>query len=182
MKNKGFYMMLAGCIAALGLVVCWLIFGSKMPVKVPTGKDITVAVNMKNTVLSREENGRKLWEFLVEEANQDNGTKHIVMKGLSGKVYRKDGSFIEIKADSGKLMPKTNDFELEGNIRAELKNEGYVAANKMHWNQKTETITATESVVIVKGDVKVSGDKVITTSALKKLKVTGHAKAEKGGI
>lgn len=181
MKNKGFYLMLAGCVAALGLVVCWLIFGSKLPVTVPVSKDITVSMNMKNTVLSREQDGKKLWEFLVQEANQDSKSKHIIMKGVSGKVYRKDGSFIDIKADGGRFIPKSNDFSLEGNVRAELKNEGYVTAKTMKWQQKTETITAIGSVVIVKGDVKVSGDKAVTTSALKKLKVTGNAKAEKGG-
>ncbi len=173
--------MLAGCVAALGLVVCWLIFGSKMPVKVPVGKDITIGANMKNTVISREQDGKKIWEFLVEEANQETKNNQLYLKGIKGKVYRKDGKVIDIVGDKGQLAVSSNDFILMGNVKAELKDEGQITCNLVKWEQKTETITATGKVVIVKGNIKVSGDKAVTTSALKKLKVTGHAKAEKGG-
>lgn len=181
MKNKGFYLMLAGCVAALGLVVCWLIFGSKLPVKVPEGTNITMGANMKNTVLSREQDGKKLWEFLVEEVNQETKNNQLYLKGIKGKIYRKDGSFIDVKGDKGQLAVSSNDFILSGNVRAELKGEGYITCDYVRWEQKKETITANGKVVIVKGDIKVSGDKAITTSALKQLKVIGHAKAEKGG-
>lgn len=181
MKNKGFYLMLAGCIACLGALVCWLIFGGKAPVKVPVGNNIIVTANMKNTVISREQEGKKLWEFLIEEAIQDGKAKQVHLKGVTGKVYRKDGSFIDIKSEGGQLALGSNDFVLEGKVKAELKGEGYVSADRIEWQQKTETITAKGSVVMVKGEVKVSGDQAVTTSQLKQLKVKGHAKVEKGG-
>lgn len=181
MKNKGFYLMLLGCIAALGVVVCWLIFGGKDPAKVPVGKNTFVGANMKNTVISREEDGKKAWEFLVEETNQTGYNNQLEMKGIKGKVYLKDGRYIDITGDKGNIWRNGTYFVLTGNVKAVIKDDGYITCNDIRWEQKTETITATGKVVIVKGDIKVSGDKAITTSALKQLKVIGHAKAEKGG-
>lgn len=181
MKHKGFYLMLACCLAVLGALVCWLIFGSKMPLPTTGGDGVTVSVNMKNTVLSREQDGKKLWEFKIANAFQDNKNKTVTLEGVFGKVYRKDGSFIDITSDKGSLAMGSNDFVLEGNIKAELKGEGYLTADRIEWQQKTQTITAKGSVVMVKGEVKVSGDQAITTSEFKKLKIKGHAKAEKGG-
>ena len=182
MKHKGFYLTLAGCIVALAALVCWLIFGGKMPTRPKPTKGVTVAATVKNTTITRDENGKKLWEFQVKEAVQDNKNKRVSMRGVTGKVYRKDGSYIDIKGDRGLWAMETNNFVLAGNVEAVHKNGSKLTTDRVHYDQKTEVIIATGNVVMTRDNTKVTGDKAETTSAFKNVKVTGHAKAEKGGM
>lgn len=181
MKNKKTILSVLGGIVALGLVFFWLFFGSSIPkptVKTPT-KPIAPAI--KNSVLSREENGKKIWEFSVEEAETtDNNTK-VSLKNIKGKVYLKDGDVMEIEAPLGKAELKGNDFTLDGGVNAKLLKGGSLVAKTVTWKQKDDILTAIGNVKILKEDIMAKGDKAITTSKLEKLKLQGNALVEKGG-
>lgn len=76
---------------------------------------------------------------------------------------------------------KSNDFFLEGNIKAVLSTGGELYADKISWNQEKELITATGHFKIHKDAYTATADSAVTTSAFKHIKLKGNAKVEKGG-
>ncbi len=183
MKNKKVLLAVGGGIVFAGAVIAWLMFGGKAPGEVNLDNGINVQLNasLKNSVINREKDGQKLWEFTVEEVINDKAAKKAVLKGIKGKIYRDDGSTIDIEADGGSMTVGENNFALEGNVRAEMSGNGKITADKVEWLQSEEQITASGNVKMYKDEWFASADKAVTTSAFKKLKLMGNAKVEKGG-
>ena len=183
MKDKKVILsVLAGLVVA-GAVIAWLLLGGDKPVTIKPGDGVTAQINasLKNSVLQREKDGKKLWVFTVEEVVNDKAKNTAYLKGIKGKIYRADGSFLDISADKGSAGMKSNDFSLEGNIKAILNTGGELYADKITWNQDKELITATGNFKLHKDDYTATADSAETTSAFKHIKLKGNAKVEKGG-
>ncbi|MDO4177658.1 MAG: LPS export ABC transporter periplasmic protein LptC [Phascolarctobacterium sp.] len=179
--NKKTLIAVGAAVVFAGAIICWLIFGGT--VKVPAGKGVTATVNstMKNTTLTRESEGKKLWEFTVGEADTDKDRNKVILKGITGKVYRKDGSSINVVADRGIIVANKNDFTLEGKVKFTDSNGAELTTDKINYKQDQETITATGHVLMTKDDYRASADLATTTTSLENVKLKGHAKVEKGG-
>ena len=104
-----------------------------------------------------------------------------ILKGVKGKVYRSDGNYIDIDAERGSMKMGTNDFALEGNVKAIGSDGGKLLADKVQWIQKGEKIIATGNVKLYKDEWFASADKASTTSKFDELKLQGNAMVEKGG-
>ena len=181
MKNKKVILsVLAGLIVAGG-IIAWLMLGGNKPVNVAPGVTAQMNASLKNSVLKREQDGKKLWEFTVEEIVNDKSKNMAYLKGIKGKVYRNDGSYIDISADKGMAEITKNDFSLEGKVKAVLNTGGELYADKITWNQKSELIVATGHFKMVKDAYTATAEKAETTSAFKQLKLKGNAKVVKGG-
>lgn len=180
MNNKTVMAIVGAAVFTVG-IICWLIYGGTA--KIPVGNGVSVAVNatMKNSTITREMDGKKLWEFTVGEASSDKDRKSVVLKGIKGKLYRKDGSFVEVAADKGVALADKNDFSLEGNVKFIDSEGSELTTDKINYKQDKETITATGHVVMKRGIYRAFADEAITTSALESVKLKGHAKVEKGG-
>ena len=91
MKNKKGLLAVLLCLVAFAGVFVWLYWGSIIPNPSQKEKDgITITPKVKNSVISRQENGKKLWEFVVGEAESVNDNE-VNFKDIKGKVYLKDG-------------------------------------------------------------------------------------------
>lgn len=181
-NKKGVLAILVGIVIAGG-IIAWLMLGGNKPVTIKPGDGVTAQINasLKNSVLQREKDGRKLWEFTVEEVVNDKAKNTAYLKGIKGKIYRTDGSYLDISADKGSADIKGNDFSLEGNIKAVLNTGGELYADKITWNQTKELITATGHFKLHKDAYTATSDSAETTSAFKNVKLKGNAKVEKGG-
>lgn len=182
MTNKNVILAILGAVAITAAIIGWLVFGSK-PVTIETGKGVTAQINatLKNTVVKREIDGKLLWEFKVGELENDHVQKLAYLNGITGKIYRSDGSFIDVTADRGSMKIDMNDFALEGKVKAVLNTGGKIMADKVSWKQDSELITAEGNVEFYKDQWMAKADFAQTTSAFEKLKLKGHAKVEKGG-
>ncbi len=183
MKNKRIVHAVAAGIVIAGAVIAWLMFGGDKPVNVDLGKEVSAQLNasLKNSVLLRERDGKKLWEFKVEEAINDRQKNMAYLKGIKGRVYRSDGSYLDIAAEKGYVEINKNDFTLEGSVKAALTTGGEITADKVTWNQMQETITGEGNVKMLKDGWTATADKAITTSAFASVKLQGSAKVVKGG-
>jgi len=185
MENKHMLLGLAGGVAIAAGIITWLLSGSAKSITVGMGNGVTVQArtNMKNTTITRDKDGVKLWEFAVEEVEQDKKKNKAYLKGIKGKVFRKDGSFIDISADKGEatLNKANNDFSVEGNVKAILNTGGKIYGDKFIYREKTKVIQARGHVRMQKDDYTAYGDYAETTTAMEKFKLKGHAKVEKGG-
>ena len=183
MNNKKVILSIAAGIVVAGSLIAWLMLGGDKPVNVNLGKGVSAQLNasLKNSVLQREKDGKKLWEFTVAEVINDKAQNMAYLKGIKGKVYRKDGSYLDIVAEKGLAALNKNDFAVEGNVKAVLNTGGELYADKVAYNQAKELITATGHVKLVKEPYTAMGDWAQTTSAFQKLKLKGNAKVTKGG-
>lgn len=183
MNNKKVILSIAAGIVVAGSLIAWLMLGGDKPVNVNLGKGVSAQLNasLKNSVLQREKDGKKLWEFTVAEVINDKAQNIAYLKGIKGKVYRKDGSYLDIVAEKGQAALNKNDFAVEGNVKAVLNTGGELYADKVAYNQAKELITATGHVKLVKEPYTAMGDWAQTTSAFQKLKLKGNAKVTKGG-
>ena len=183
MNNKKVILSIAAGIVVAGSLIAWPMLGGDKPVNVNLGKGVSAQLNasLKNSVLQREKDGKKLWEFTVAEVINDKAQNMAYLKGIKGKVYRKDGSYLDIVAEKGQAALNKNDFAVEGNVKAVLNTGGELYADKVAYNQAKELITATGHVKLVKEPYTAMGDWAQTTSAFQKLKLKGNAKVTKGG-
>ena len=183
MNNKKVILSIAAGIVVAGSLIAWLMLGGDKPVNVNLGKGVSAQLNasLKNSVLQREKDGKKLWEFTLAEVINDKAQNMAYLKGIKGKVYRKDGSYLDIVAEKGQAALNKNDFAVEGNVKAVLNTGGELYADKVAYNQAKELITATGHVKLVKEPYTAMGDWAQTTSAFQKLKLKGNAKVTKGG-
>ena len=183
MNNKKVILSIAAGIVVAGSLIAWLMLGGDKPVNVNLGKGVSAQLNasLKNSVLQREKDGKKLWEFTVAEVINDKAQNMAYLNGIKGKVYRKDGSYLDIVAEKGQAALNKNDFAVEGNVKAVLNTGGELYADKVAYNQAKELITATGHVKLVKEPYTAMGDWAQTTSAFQKLKLKGNAKVTKGG-
>ncbi len=183
MKHKQVILAMGCGLAVSAAIIAWLVLGGSTPMNVELGNGVTAQVNatMKNSIISREKDGKKLWEFTIGEAINDAAKKRTLLKGVEGRVYRTDGSYIDVKAKGGTMIPDKDDFTLEGDVWAQLSTGGRLLADKVNWLQKKELLTATGNVKLYKDEYVATGDKAVTTGEFKKLTMTGNAKVEKGG-
>lgn len=172
----------AGIVIAAG-VISWLFFGGSVPGREEPGTSVQAAVNatMKNSVVSREQNGRKLWEFHVDEVENIKDKNEAAFKGITGKVYRDDGSVLDVRADRGVALIGKNDFSLMGNVKAVLSSGGVLTADRVDYLEKKQFVRARGHVDITKDGWRATGDEAETTTEFKRLKLRGRAKVEKGG-
>lgn len=185
MSNKNAIMFIASGLLIGGGVIGWL-FSSKAPViNIETNSGVKAKINasMKDSIVEREKDGVKLWSFTVAELEQDRKANKAYLKGIKGKVYRKDGTYIDITAESGEatLNKKDNDFSVSGKVLAVASDGGKIEADRVEYVEKKQFIKATGHVHIVKDENQAWGDVAETTAALEKFKLKGHAKVEKGG-
>lgn len=183
MNNKNVILSILGGVAIAAAIICWLVFGGSAPKNVELGDGVKAKFNasLKNSVIQREKDGKKMWEFTIGEIINDKITDTAILKGIKGKVYRSDGNYIDIDAESGSMKMGSNNFALEGNVKAINSDGGKLFADKVEWIQKGEEIIATGNVKLYKDEWFASADKAMTTSAFDSLKLQGNAIVEKGG-
>ena len=93
MKNKKVVLSVLAGIVIAGAIIAWLMLSGDKPITVKPGDGVTAQINasLKNSMVKREKDGKKLWEFTVEEVVNDKAKNTAYLKGIKGKVYRADG-------------------------------------------------------------------------------------------
>ena len=183
MINKKAVAAICGGIIVAGGIISWLLYGGEVSTNVDLGNDIKGKINasLKDSVIQREKNGVKLWEFKVGEVVNDKFTDRAGLKAITGKLYRSDGTYLDISAESGFMEMNTNNFTLEGKVKAVISDgSGYLHANDITWQQENGEIIARGNVKLKKGQWYAEADEAITTSEFKKLALKGKALVEKG--
>lgn len=182
MNIPKFYYYIGGALVLAGLIIAWLMFGGKSPMQVAldNGVKARFSATLKDSDIQREKDGKLLWKFHVKEAVNDQVERKTILKGITGKVYRTDGSYIEVSADTGEMASNQQDFLLQDNVQAvHSLDASKLMADKITWNQQKGVINAFGNVQMWKGNWYARGDKAVTTSAFKKLQLTGNARVER---
>lgn len=180
MKKVWLYIGLAIAIAAG--VISWLMFGGKRPIEVDLNRGISAKFNatLKDTEVRREKDGKVLWEFQVAEVEKDQILRRTLLRGIQGKVYRQDGSYLTVSARQGEMKDNSQNFMLTENVTAVYSADGArMFADKVVWQQNQEKVTAIGNVKFWKNEWFVSADKAESSGSFDKVHLFGHAWVEK---
>ena len=60
----------------------------------------------------------------MKKLNRSKSSGEAVLKGVKGKIYREDGSVLEVVAGGGKVKNEAKDFELNDKVVAVLSSGG----------------------------------------------------------
>ena len=182
-KNKNTILTIAAGLGCLFLVFAWLFWGSTVPEPTDKTKKAagnTVKATVRDTVLNRDEGGKRKWSLKAREADQESNGM-ITAKKLDGVIYLNNGDEMHVTAEAGKISEKQNQFELSGKVMARLKQGGFLKADKVEWNQAKDVLTATGAVKVVKDDMLAQAEKIITSSKFNHFRLIGKAHVERGG-
>lgn len=164
-------------------VFFWLYFSSDVPEITETNKhhvDNTAHAAVYNTVLTREKDGKLLWELKVGKGVEIS-KKCVRIDNVDGMVHLKNGDILYVKADGGEIQILKNEFSLDGNVDVYLKNGGALKAEKVQWQQDADKLFAEGKVKVSKEDLVAEADKIITSGELKHFVLKGNAHVERGG-
>lgn len=183
MKNKNMMLAIGAGLLALFLVFAWLFWGSNVPeatVDIKQTETTGEKAAVYNTTLKRDAGGKPLWALKVEEAVQMNNDL-ITAKNLEGTVYLNNGDEVYVKSDAAEVKVASNQFALTRGVTARWKSGGFVKADKIEWDQKSDVLTATGAVKVIKEDMLATAEKMITSSKLEHFKLKDKAHVERGG-
>ena len=183
MINKKVLAAICGGLVVAGGIISWLLYGGDVVTNVELGNDIKGKINasLKDSVVQREKDGIKLWEFKVGELVNDKFTDTASLKQITGKLYRQDGTYLNISAASGSMDIKSNNFTLEGNVSADISDgSGYLRADMITWEHEDGKILAQGNVKLHKDQWYAEADEALTTSEFKDLQLRGNALVERG--
>ena len=105
----------------------------------------------------------------------------IQAKNLEGTLYLSNGDEMQVKADAADIKIRSNDFALNGNVTARLKQGGFLKADKVEWKQNEDIITAAGAVRVIKDDMLATAEQIITSSKFEHFKLKDKAHMERGG-
>ncbi len=181
MKNKKLILAVAAGLAVLALVFFWLLnSGVPQQDKKPENGNGAPNLRVLNSSLKEEKDGKLIWELQIGEMEYIKKTDTNILKGVKGKWYREDGSFLTISSDGGSVVMTKKDVLLKGNAHAELSTGGEVSADEISWVHAEDKITATGKVRIIKDDAVATADKATTDTGMENLRLEGNAEVQKG--
>ena len=79
--------------------------------------DDGIDVKIKNFKIAHDNSGRKDWELKAELAKINQNKKTTTLNKVEYIFFKDEMKKIEIYADFGSLMNKSNDLSLEGNVK-----------------------------------------------------------------
>lgn len=171
---------LLGLVVA-GIIIAWLLLdrNKKIDVDLDNGVKAKFNATLTDTELSREKDGKLLWNFQIDEAVNDRVEGKTFVKGITGKVYRADGSYFDVSADAGGMTSDNQMFYLKNNVNVVHSLDGSkIVADEVSWDQKTEVIVAVGNVEMWKDKYHARADRAESTSAFKNIHLEGNAKVE----
>lgn len=121
------------------------------------------------------------WELNIDSMSVDAATQKNILKGIKGKLYRADGSFIEVIAERGEVNMLTKDIRLQDKVAVNSSRGEQLTAKELLFESSKELITATGDVVIKQKDTIAKADRAVTDKEMQQLKLIGNASIVKGG-
>ena len=170
---------LVGVGVFLLLCLAWFMYeGKESTYQKPNQEAPQVVV--KDSFLSEDKNGKRLWEMNAKTMQVDVVKQANVMTGITGKLFRDNGETVDLTAENGIVYLKTKDINLENVVLISSSGEK-LTTDKLEFDNTKNTITATGSVVFTKEDTLAKADKAVTDKEFITVKLIGNAFVKKGG-
>jgi len=123
----------------------------------PPPMEVKADLTSKNIRLVGEGSRLKEWELRAREARHFHKGKMTVLEGIEAAFFIEKGGVIRLKGDRGRILHRTKDIELQGNIVI-LTGDGYqVTTDGLHYVDKTRQIRSSQRVDIAGNGLEITG-------------------------
>lgn len=166
-------------VAAVVAVVVWAV--STVPQAPPPSEaPASKTMSYDGNTIREEKDGRVIWELTADHIEIDTDTKNVTIEGVHGKFYAADGRIAEVTADHGSYDATSRDVTLEGGIAITNSDGASLQSDQLKWTAAEQCLSALGNALAQKDDITISGDRIDSTDAFNKVKVSGHAHIAKG--
>ncbi len=138
-------------------------------------------VEFKGADLRQEEDGRLVWKLTAEKIMMNPQTKVVYLENAEA-LFTEGENQIHVKAEKGELDNTKKTIVLIGSVEIRSNEDAYVNAKNLRYDGDTELLTITDGVILRRGDITLTGDKLEADRGLRNAKVSGNAKLVKGDI
>ncbi len=166
--------------AVLAGIMYWLIYGGDLITFKSVATQLPNAI-IKNANFSEDKDGKRSWELAADQVEVDSGKNINILTGVKGKLYRADGTVVDVKAKGGIYNMTTKEVQLKGDVLAVYSGGGTLKCEEITWAPAGNSIVATGKVEIKNDRFEASGDKIETDRELIKMKITGNGMVQRGG-
>mgnify|MGYP000009029103 FL=1 len=169
-----------GAALLAGLIVWAVTSVPEIPEQTDAPQGPRIMSYADNT-LSEERDGRTVWKMTAAQLNVDIDTNDTSMTAIDGTFYTEDGRSLTLKAAEGRMDGKTHDVVVTGNIEAQTSDGASLRAKQLRWTAAEGSLSAEGDAVLIRDDIRATGDRIVSTDGFQKFSVIGNARVEKGG-
>jgi LPS export ABC transporter protein LptC len=117
--------------------------------------------------------GRRQWEFRADSVVIG---EHTTYKGIrDGKLYS-DNGFVTFEADEVVHNESTGDIDISGNVMVSDDKGNSLRTDRALWESDSSVMTCPGSVLLMSGDVTISGDSMVCDWGAGELEIAGRVR------
>lgn len=140
----------------------------------PPAVEVKADLTSKNIHLVGEGSGLKEWELRAREARHFHKGKMTVLEGIEAAFYVEKGGVIRLKGDRGRILHRTKDIELQGNIVI-FTGDGYqLTTDGLQYINRTRQIRSSQRVDIAGDGLEITGTGMSIDLVTGKLSMDGR--------
>ena len=160
------------------LLVCLAWFLYKPAPKEEVKRAIALPT-VANALLKEDKNGRRVWELSIEKMTLDVANQKNKLEGVRGKLFREDGSVVELTSKGGEYDLRSKNIALNGDVVVTTSVGEKLTADSLTLENAQNIIVATGKAVFTKDKTTARADKITTDTKLELVKLLGNAYVSK---
>ena len=131
--------------------------------------------------MTEMQDGRKVWDLSARVMEVDTKTQWVYMTDLKGKLFRLDGTQIDVRGAQAVVDPKTRNIEISGGLTMKANDGTSFSADQGRYVADERKIYASGSVKAVKDDMVMTAAEFEADDRFDLMVIKGNARIVKGG-
>jgi LPS export ABC transporter protein LptC len=140
----------------------------------PPQMEIEADLTSKNIHLVGDRSGLKGWELEAKKARHFLSENMTMLEGIEAAFYIEKGGVIRLKGDRGKILHRSKDIELQGNVLVFTADGYQLTTNGLHYLDGAKQITSSHRVDITGNGVEIAGKGMSIDLVTGKLTMAGR--------
>ena len=171
----------------IGLVIAAILAGTayyffrEEPLEETKRESVVSRMAFTGSELTEEKDGKRIWELTARIIEVDPKTRLVYLTDLKGRLYREDGTKIEMTAKTAVADPTARSLEFSEGLEMKADDGASLKAGKGRYSGEERKIYATGSVRATREDVVLTANELETDDRFAKIVVKGNARIVKGG-
>lgn len=171
----------------IGLVIAALIAGGlyyflrEEPLEDTRRESVVTRMAFSGSHLTEMQDGKLLWDLTARVMEVDSKTQWVYLTDMTGFIYRKDGTKIDVTGKNAVVDPKTRNVEITGGLAMKASDGPTFQAEKGRYVAKDRRIFASGSIRATKEDYVLTAKELETDDQFEVITVKGNARIVKGG-
>ena len=170
-----------------GMVIAALIAGGlyyflrEEPLEDTRRESVVTRMAFSGSHLTEMQDGKLLWDLTARVMEVDSKTQWVYLTDMTGFIYRKDGTKIDVTGKNAVVDPKTRNVEITGGLAMKASDGPTFQAEKGRYAAKDRRIFASGSIRATKDDYVLTANELETDDQFETITVKGNARIVKGG-